>query len=413
MLIVNARTAAGDPAELLLRGGRIAAMGQGLTPLAAPGEERLDAAGSTVLPAFVDLHCHWRTPGYEYKEDLATGSRAAAAGGYTFVNLMPNTNPVMSDAGAAFAVERQAEAIGLCGANQVVSITQNFDGVTLDHLKTLPAAVRFVSEDGHGVQDAAVMARAFAICREKGITVMSHAEDREISPWDYRLAEDLESLRNLYLSEYYQTRLHLCHVSTRGAVEAVAAAKYRGAPVTCEVTPHHLWFTRESCDYRVNPPLREPDDVAALLDAIRDGTVDAIATDHAPHTEQDKLRGAAGMVGLETAFAVCYTKLCRQEGLPLSLLVRLMSANPAAILGLDNRGAVEPGAAADLVLVDLEHPYTVNRDALHSKSRNCPYHGETLYGRVCATLRAGKLTYTADETPAAPPIPANGKEVLQ
>ena len=240
------------------------------------------------------------------------------------------------------------------------------------------------------------MARAFAICTQKDITVMSHAEDMEISPWDYRLAEDIETVRNCWLSEYYQTRLHMCHVSTRGALEAIQMAKLRGAPVTCEVTPHHLWFNNETCDYRVNPPIRTADDVQALIDGIRSGVVDAIATDHAPHSEEDKLKGMAGMVGSETAFGVCYTKLCREEGLPLELLVHLMSTRPAEILGLA-KGQLEPGYDADFVLVDLDTPYTVDKEKLHSKSHNCPFDGAQLYGRVYATIKGGKLTYQAEE----------------
>ena len=225
---------------------------------------------------------------------------------------------------------------------------------------------------------------------------MSHAEDMEISPWDYRLAEDIETVRNCWLSEYYQTRLHMCHVSTRGAIEAIQMAKLRGAPVTCEVTPHHLWFTDDTCDYRVNPPIRTADDVQALIDAIRSGVVDAIATDHAPHSEEDKLKGMAGMVGSETAFGVCYTKLCKEEGLPLELLSHLMSTRPAEILGLA-KGQLEPGYDADFVLVDLDTPYTVDKNKLHSKSHNCPFDGAQLYGRVCATVKGGELTYQAEE----------------
>ena len=395
MLLQNAVNARGETIEIYMKDGKIQAVGRDLSALARPGEEVLDAAGRTVLPAFVDLHCHWRTPGFEYKEDIETGSRAAAAGGYTFVNLMPNTKPVCSSAAQAAEVEQKAAEIGLCDANQTVSITENFDGKTLDHLKTLPANVKFITEDGHGVQDTATMARAFAICTQRDITVMSHAEDMEISPWDYRLAEDIETVRNCWLSEYYQTRLHMCHVSTRGAVEAIRIAKFRGAPVTCEVTPHHLWFTKDSCDYRVNPPIRTADDVQALLDGIRDGTVDAIATDHAPHSEEDKLKGMAGMVGSETAFGVCYTKLCREEGLPLELVSHLMSEGPAQILGLA-KGRIEPGYDADLVLVDLNTPYKVEKEKLHSKSHNCPYDGAVLYGRVCTTIKGGKVTWQAE-----------------
>ncbi len=391
MLIQNARLSDGSAVDLRLAGGKIAAIGLSLAP--ESGEEVLNAAGRTLLPGFIDLHCHWRTPGFEYKEDIATGSAAAAAGGYTFVNLMPNTKPVCSSGEQAHAVMAQAEQIGLVGVNQTVSITENFDGKTLDHLKTLPEDLRFVTEDGNGVQSANVMAKAFAICSQRGITIMSHAEDREVSPWDYRLAENLETVRNLHLCEYYGTRLHMCHVSTREAIEAIAAAKSRGVPVTCEVTPHHLWFA--DSDYRVNPPIRTADDVAALIEGIRAGAVDAIATDHAPHSDEDKEKGAAGMVGLETAFAACYTKLCKEQGLELYLLEALMSRFPAAILGLDNKGRIAVGADADLTLVDLDAVWTVDKDKLHSKSHNCPYHGQTLAGRVVLTIRDGRITYKA------------------
>ena len=391
MLIQNARLSDGSAVDLRLAGGKIAAIGLSLAP--ESGEEVLNAAGRTLLPGFIDLHCHWRTPGFEYKEDIATGSAAAAAGGYTFVNLMPNTKPVCSSGEQAHAVMAQAEQIGLVGVNQTVSITENFDGKTLDHLKTLPEDLRFVTEDGNGVQSANVMAKAFAICSQRGITIMSHAEDREVSPWDYRLAENLETVRNLHLCEYYGTRLHMCHVSTREAIEAIAAAKSRGVPVTCEVTPHHLWFA--DSDYRVNPPIRTADDVAALIEGIRAGAVDTIATDHAPHSDEDKEKGAAGMVGLETAFAACYTKLCKEQGLELYLLEALMSRFPAAILGLDNKGRIAVGADADLTLVDLDAVWTVDKDKLHSKSHNCPYHGQTLAGRVVLTIRDGRITYKA------------------
>lgn len=388
MLLKNARLASGQPVDLLLKDGLIAAMG---LDLAADGEEVLDCAGRTVLPAFVDLHCHWRTPGFEYKEDIATGSAAAAAGGYTFVNLMPNTKPVCSSADIAHSVMAEAERIGLCAANQTVSITQNFDGRTLDHLKTLPEDLKFITEDGKGVQSGNVMAKAFAIAAQRGLTIMSHAEDMDISPWDYRLAENIETVRNLHLSEYYGTRLHMCHVSTKEAVEAIGAAKWKGVPVTCEVTPHHLWFA--DTDYRVNPPIRKAEDVDALIEAIRLGVVDAIATDHAPHTDEEKAAGAAGMVGLETAFGVCYTKLCKEKGLPLARLAELMSTAPAEILGLAGHGRVLPGYAADLALVELDTPYTVDKNALHSKSRNCPYDGAQLFGRVDLTIKGGKVTW--------------------
>lgn len=388
MLIKNAKLSDGTRVDVLIRDGRIAGLVQDMP---AHGEEVIDAAGRTLLPGFIDLHCHWRTPGFEYKEDIATGSAAAAAGGYTFVNLMPNTRPVCSSAAQAHAVMDEAERLGICGANQTISITENFDGRTLDHLKTLPEDLRFITEDGKGVQNNEVMAKAFAICAQRDLVLMSHAEDMEISKWDYRLAENIETVRNLHLSEYYGTRLHLCHVSTKEAVAAIGDAKRRGVPVTCEVTPHHLWFA--DTDYRVNPPIRQPEDVEALVEAIRTGVVDAIATDHAPHSAEDKANGAAGMIGLETAFGVCYTKLCREQGLDLYYLEALMSRFPAAILGLAGKGAIQVGMDADLTLVELDTPYVVDAAAMHSKSHNTPFDGVTLYGRVDLTIRGGRVTY--------------------
>lgn len=396
MLIQNARDCTGRPVEVWLSDGKIAAIGVGLP--VPEGETVLDAKRRTLLPAFIDTHCHWRTPGLEYKEDIATGSAAAAAGGYTYVNLMPNTRPVCSSPEIVRAVQDKAREIGLCDANQTVSITKNFDGKTLDHLLSLPEDIRFITEDGNGVMDNAVMARAFAIATDRGLTVMSHAEDREISPWDYRLAENIETLRNCHLAEYYGTRLHMCHVSTKEAVDMVRQSRRRGARVSCEVTPHHLWFDDKRLQYRVNPPIRKADDVEALVEAVKDGTVTCIGTDHAPHTDEEKANGACGMVGLETAFGICYTKLCRYEGLPLELLSFLMSAGPAAVLGLaDRKGLLAPGYDADLVLVDIDHLYEVHNADLHSKSRNSPYEGEHLYGKVVTTIKGGKITWCIEE----------------
>lgn len=391
MLLKNATLADGTPADLWLYEGKIRAIGQNLP---ANGDEVIDLNGRTVLPGFVDLHCHWRTPGFEYKEDLKSGSRSAAAGGYTYLNLMPNTKPVCSTAEQAREVQQKVKEVGLCEANQTVSITENFDGTSVQRLLDLPDDVKFITEDGKGVQNNAVMAKAFAICREKGIVLMSHAEDMEISPWDYRLAENIETIRNIHLSEYYGTRLHLCHVSTKEAILAISEAKQKGLPVTCEVTPHHLWF--HDLDYKVNPPIRQQADVEALVAAIKAGYVDAIATDHAPHSAEDKAKGMAGMVGSETAFGVCYTKLCLQEGLPLQALSDLMSYYPACIMGLENKGQVKVGWDADLTVVDLEHPYTVDPDTFLSKSRNTPFAGETLYGKVCMTFKGGKVTFRAE-----------------
>lgn len=378
-------------ADLYIRDGLIEAVGR---ELAVPaGCPVLDAGGKTVLPAFVDLHCHFRDPGYTQKEDIATGSRAAAAGGYTAVNCMANTDPVCSSMeGVHYAMER-ARAVGLVDLHQCVSVTEHFDGETTEHLKALTAEVRCISEDGRGVARAAVMERAMRIAREKGMAVLSHAEEMEISPYDYRLAENLATVRDIALAAHTGAHLHLCHVSTREAMAAIAAAKGAGVWVTCEVAPHHLYF--KDSGYRVNPPIRQGADVEALIQACLKGEVDAIATDHAPHTEADKAAGSPGMVGLETAFSVCHTVLCRENGLPLEALSRMMSQAPAQLLGM-NKGLLRPGFDGDLALVDEAAPHRAEAAKLHSKSKNTPFDGKTFTGRVECTVKAGRVTYTRD-----------------
>lgn len=392
MLIKNAcitdakGTRAGD---ICIENGVITAVGKNLQP---KDEEVIDAAGYMLLPAFIDLHCHFRTPGFEYKEDIESGSRAAARGGYTFVNCMANTKPVCSDAAIAQSVMDEARRIGLCDINQCISITRDFDGKTTQHLKSLPENLRFISEDGKGVRESKVMYQAMKTAAEKGLTVMSHAEDMDLSGEDYRLAENLETARNIYLAQSTGAKLHMCHVSTIEALEDILKAKQRGIDVTFEVTPHHIWFA--DTDYRVNPPIRTKRDVEALIEAMKRGEVDAIATDHAPHSEEDKKNGAPGMVGLETAFSVSYTKLCRENNMPLEILSSMMSRGPAKIMGL-NKGLVEEGFDGDLVLVDLSEPYTVHKEDFAGKSKNTPYDGLSLYGRVACTVKGGRITYDA------------------
>ena len=375
-----------DFADVLVKDGKIAAIGQNL-PCAG---EVIDAGGLTLLPAFVDLHCHFRDPGYTYKENMESGCRAAAKGGYTAVNLMANTNPVCSDMETVRYVRQKAEQIGLAEVHQCVSVTKDFDGRTVEHLKELDDTVRLISEDGKGVMSNLIMARAMEIAKEKGLIVLSHAEDMELSSTDYRLAENIATVQHIHLSQYLGARLHMCHVSTKEAMEEIIRAKRAGAPVTCEVAPHHLWFC--DTDYRVNPPIRTKEDREFLIQAIQNGFVDAIATDHAPHTQEDKRNGAPGMVGLETAFSVCYTRLVKERGLPLTLLSRLLSAAPARILGL-NKGRLLPGYDADFALVDENRQLKVQAANFASKGKNSPFDGIWLQGKVVRTIKAGKTTW--------------------
>lgn len=394
MLIKNAAVTDAQgtkTADILIKNGLIAKVEPNIT---ADGEEIIDATNLAALPAFIDLHTHFRTPGFEYKEDIESGSKAAARGGYTFVNCMANTNPVCSSAAIAQSVMDEAKRVNLCGVNQVVSITKDFDGKTVSHLTALPKNIRVISEDGKGVQSNYVMWQAMKIAAEKNLIVMSHAEDMDISPYDYRLAENIETARNIFLAEYTGARLHMCHVSTKEALQSVLDAKKRGVKVTSEVTPHHIWFA--DTPYRVNPPIRTAADVEYLINAMKNGEVEAIATDHAPHSPEDKANGAPGMVGLETAFSICYTKLCVQNKMPLETLSKMMSRGGAEVLGL-NKGLIKEGFDGDITLVDLNESYTVNPDDFAGKSHNTPYAGETLTGKVKMTIKAGKLTYMEEK----------------
>lgn len=354
------------------------------------GHTVIDGSGLVLMPAFVDLHAHFRDPGFVEKEDLETGARAALAGGYAAVNLMANTDPICDNADVYRCVMEKSETLGLIHVEQVVAITKGFDGATLNHWDELPERVRFLSDDGKGIQSNAVMYRVMKKAAERNLGLMLHEEEPALSPVDYRVAEDLMTLRDVYLAEYTGCRVHFSHVSTAASINAVRSGKRNGADITCEVTPHHL--SMKDTDYRVNPPIRTERDVAALIDAVLDGTVDAIATDHAPHTDEDKEKGAPGMIGLETAFSTCYETLVQPGIISLQRLVELMSSNPARILGL-NKGYLKEGMDGDAVLIDLKSKRIVTKESLCSKSANTPLLGKTLPTVVVGTIRAGKILY--------------------
>jgi len=394
LLIQDVRLADGEAGDdILIEDGVIRAVGKGLLSRGAS----IEAGGLTCLPAFCDLHAHFRDPGQTQKEDLASGSRAAVRGGYTAVNLMANTTPVVSTHAQVKDILTRARRVGLVDVHQCVSITRDMDGATVDHLEELGNHVRIISEDGRDVMDARVMLQAMTAAAHLGLTVLCHCEDRNLAPVDARLAEDLMTHRNIELARVAGCRLHIAHVSTEGSVRAVIDAKKAGLPVTCEVTPHHLALT-DDVRFRVNPPLRPRRDVLALIDAVVEGWVDAIATDHAPHTAADKAAGAPGMVGLETAFGVCYTTLVQSGHISLGRLAELMSTTPARLLGM-RKGRIEPGYDGDLVLADLATPWTVDANAFAGKSHNTPFDGMWLYGRVMLTIKAGRVVYRSASLP--------------
>lgn len=406
--------------------------------------EFVNANGLTLAPAFIDMHSHFRYPGQTQKEDLQSGLDAAAAGGFGTLVLMPNTNPVVSSKELAIKIGDEAAAQKKSRVFQTVSITKDFDGATISHIDSLEKkSTPVISEDGRDVESAAVMLEAMRLAAKKGIIVACHSEDcaLAIKAKSYRkkaleiianydmniqdlsqffekkkqiskkipnlaineakenifiansileLAEDIATERNIAIAKNANCRIHVCHVSTKGSIEAVRRAKKNIASgksqfqITCEITPHHLGLIgtrgKEIFEF-VNPPLRSEENRAALIQALRDGTADVIATDHAPHTACDKAAGAPGFTGLETAYAFCHTVLVEQENFSEQKLSQLMSANPARILGL-KKGLLKDGYDADLVLLDSQEKWKVRSAEFFSKGKSTPLEGKILTGRV-------------------------------
>lgn len=356
--------------------------------------EVLDAEGKTLMPSFIDTHAHFRDPGLTYKEDIETGSKAALRGGYTGVCLMANTKPICSSREVLEYVRNKSKELDLIDIHQCLSVTKEFDGITLDHLEELKddKEIKAISDDGVGVSNSNTMLRAMEIAKKNNWVIMSHAESPEFSKVDMRIAENMMTFRDLELAKLSGARLHMCHVSTKEAVKAIIDAKISGTAVTLEITPHHIGLTRDINDYRVNPPIREKEDVEAIINAIKLNMVDTIGTDHAPHTAEDKKNGSPGMVGLETAFSICYTKLVKENNISLNKLSGLMSYNPAKLLGM-NKGYVGVGVEGDLVLIDTDKKIKVDADKFASKGRNTPFNGNEYYGEILATIKSGKIKY--------------------
>ena len=355
----------------------------------------LDCSGKVVMPSFIDTHAHFRDPGLTWKEDIETGSRAALKGGYTGVCLMANTKPICSDKETLEYVRKKSKELNLIDIHQCLSVTKNFDGVTLDHLNELKddKEIKAISDDGVGVYNSNTMLEAMEIAKKNDWVIMSHAESPEFSKVDMRIAENMMTLRDVELAKLSGARLHMCHVSTKEAVKCIIDENVSGANVTMEVTPHHIGLTKDINDYRVNPPIREKEDVDAIIKAIKMGMVDTIGTDHAPHTEEEKKKGSPGMVGLETAFSICYTKLVRENGISLNKLSQLMSYNGAKLLGM-NKGKISIGTDADLVVVDLDKKIKVDSSKFASKGRNTPFEGMEFYGEILNTIKGGDIKYS-------------------
>jgi dihydroorotase len=353
--------------------------------------EIVDCNNLFLLPSFSDMHVHFRDPGFTYKEDLETGSKAALKGGFTTVNLMANTNPPVSRPEVYEDIKKRAKELDLIDIEQVYTITKDAADKSLDHLDDLPESVKFLSDDGRGVNNDTIMYKAMLKAKDLGVNLTLHEEVANLSKLDYELAEDLMTIRDCYLSYKLDTPIHFSHVSTRGSIKAIEYFKNLGAPITCEVTPHHLYFSDRD-DLRVNPPIRTEEDRKTLIDMVRKGVVDCIATDHAPHTKEDKEKRSPGYIGLETAFSTCYEVLVKSKVISLNKLVEIMSTNPARLLGY-KKGKIEKGYLADFTLVDLDKEYIYQEEDIVSKSKNSLMIGKKLYGSIERVYKRGVLKY--------------------
>ena len=356
-------------------------------------DEITDCKNLALLPSFVDMHVHFRDPGFTYKEDLETGSHSALAGGYTSVLLMGNTKPTVSSPEIYNDIIKRGKDLDLIDIEQVYTITKNFDGKTLDHLESMPESVKYISDDGHGVNDDMVMYKAMQKAKNLNVTMTLHEEVAEVSDFDYEIAEDAMTIRDCYYAYKLNCPVHFSHVSTKGAITAIKYFKDLGAPITCEVTPHHLLLADKGREeVKVNPPIRSKEDRKTLIEMIKNGTVDAISTDHAPHSKEDKEKGAPGFIGIETSFSTCYEVLVKSGEISLNDLVRIMSTNPARLLGL-NKGKIEVGFEADFTLIDLDESYIYEEEDIKSKSKNSLLIGQELYGKVKKVYKKGVLKY--------------------
>lgn len=404
-------------ADLQLDDGYVTQVGQNLK--VSPGSLVIEVPrGCVVCPGFIDMHVHLREPGQEHKETVATGVAAAVAGGFAAVACMPNTDPVNDDAGVTGLILARAAQAGLARVHPVGAVTAGLAGERLAQLSELRAAgCVAVSDDGRPVADAILMRRALEYASMCGMAVIDHCEDVSLTEDGVAnegfqaallglrgmpaAAEDIVVERDVTLSGMTGASVHIAHVSSRGALDAIRLGKKRGFSVSCEVTPHHFTLTDDrlaeySANYKMNPPLREQTDVEAMLEGLRDGSVDCIATDHAPHHYDEKLaefdRAPFGVVGLETAVSICLDRLVHPGHVSLSRLVELLAVNPARILGVVG-GELTVGTPADITVLAPELAVTVEAQAFRSLARNTPFDGWALRGGVAATIVGGRAVY--------------------
>lgn len=403
--------------DVLINGDKIQALGTDLEKI-APDAEIFDLDGKLVAPGLVDIHEHYREPGFTYKETIETGSKAAARGGFTTVCTMPNLNPVPDDVETFKKQVELNEANSCIHLYQYAAITKNETSEEVVDMEALKEAGAFAfSNDGHGVQSAGVMYEAMEKAAKAGLAICEHVQDDSLYhhgvmnagkkadelglPGILGVSESAQLARDIMLAKATGVHYHVCHVSTKESVELVRLAKEYGINVTAEAAPHHVLLSEEDIDgndgyYKMNPPLRSKEDQYAVIEGLLDGTIDLIATDHAPHSREEKAgdmrKAAFGIIGNETAFACMYTALVKNGEMELAQLLDLMSYNPAKLFGLD-AGVIAPGKQADLAVLDLDHPEVIQEADYLSKAVNTPFTGNEVYGMTTMTFVSGKLVY--------------------
>ena len=413
-----------DPAQeinagrnLLVEDGRVVGVLARSEPLPEDAQ-LLDATGLIVAPGFIDLHTHLREPGQEYKETIATGAAAAVAGGWTSICAMPNTDPINDNPAVTRFMIEQGQTAQLANVFPIGAITKGSGGKELAEMGELKnAGIVAVSDDGRPVPSASMMRRAMEYARGFDLTVVDHCQDPSLSAggvmhegrWSLILglrgmpaaAEDVDVVRDCVLAKLTGAKVHIAHISTIGALEAVRTAKRNGLSVTCEVTPHHWTLTDEAVseydtNTKMSPPLRSREHIEAILEGIKDGTIDAIATDHAPHHIDEKGlefdQAPFGITGLETAVGLAFD-LVHQGQIDLERMVQMCSTNPARIFGLSERGSLKSNAHADITILDPQFEWVFDVNRSKSKSRNTPFHGRSMQGCAVATIVGGRLVY--------------------
>lgn len=404
-------------ADILIHNSRIIKIGR----IEEKADKEINARGKVILPGLIDMHTHLRTPGWEDQEDLTTGSLAAAKGGFTTIFCMPNTSPALDNEGYLKWIIKEAERIGIVDIYPVGAITKSREGKELTEFGILKkAGCLCLSDDGDPLEDVSLLRKALEYAGMFNLLIISHCEEKKLSyPGSMTesvisskygmegipsISESIGVFRDLELARYLKVKIHLAHISTKRSLEIIKKAKEEGVRVTCETAPHYFILKVEDLEknnfhanFKVNPPLGEEEDIEAVKEAIKEGVIDCIATDHAPHSIAEKelpfTKAPFGFIGLEFAFALSYTYLVKRKIIDLKGLVEKMSYRPANILGLKDKGYIKEGAFADLAIVDLNQTWEVNKKDIVSKSKNTPFIGYILHGLIEYTFHKGKIVY--------------------